>query len=347
MRKALHLVILLGSLAWAGYVLAQANIPAAWASLSTHASGSQRWMLAALFVLPSLFAYWVDTHGWIATFGSRRPDVPFGRLFSIRLAGEAVNQSTPFMSLGGEPVKALLVSAEGESTSQGSTAVGAARFVMTLAQVVYVALAVALGLWSLPPSSHRALWAFGVFPGAVGVILAGLVIARLATPARWRQAVRGHRVVRKHQEGVSVATGILDFWRHHPREFGVAFACSLAGWAAMSAEFVLVARVLGHPLRWTDALAMEGLMNSITMATFFLPGNLGSQETGLVYLSGMYGLGGPFGAMMVVLRRLREIMWIFLGLGLLAALSGRGVRRRAAASSAAPPRGAAGQGEAS
>ena len=55
-------------------------------------------------------------------------------------------------------------------------------------------------------------------------------------------------------------------------------------------------------------------MNSVTMATFFIPGNLGSQEAGLLFVSGLFGMGGAFGALMVVFRRLREVAWIEVGL---------------------------------
>jgi hypothetical protein len=90
----------------------------------------------------------------------------------------------------------------------------------------------------------------------------------------------------------------------------------------VAGEFCLVGQVLGVPISWWDALALEALMNSVTMATFFVPGNIGSQEAGLVFLSGLYGLGSPFGAVMVVLRRLREVLWILFGFGCLAVLGG-------------------------
>jgi hypothetical protein len=132
-----------------------------------------------------------------------------------------------------------------------------------------------------------------------------------------------HPRVAPHRDALQVIRQVLDFWRNHPRQCASAFAYFLCAWAVVALEFVIVARVLGRPLSWEQALALEGLMNSITMATFFIPGNLGSQEAGLIYLSALFGLTAPFGALMVVLRRLREVIWIAVGFVCLAVQGSR------------------------
>src|SRR5437660_2095532 len=119
MRILARLLLLVAALAWAAFVLVRADLPAAWAALAQSTSAGQRWLLVGLFLIPSGIALWLDTHGWLACFGADRPQVPFSRLATIRLAGEAVNQATPFLSLGGEPVKAVLLVQEGATGAQG------------------------------------------------------------------------------------------------------------------------------------------------------------------------------------------------------------------------------------
>ena len=302
MRHLVKWLILAESLVWAAAVLIQADLPGAWHDVVLTTSPLQRGLLAILFLIPAGLACWVETHGWIATFGARRPGISFSRLFCIRLAGEAVNQATPFMSLGGEPVKAMLVAAETEAIQESAASVAAARFVMTLAQVLLVSLGLVVGYGPLHTSSG-ALVGFGLFPLLLGAFMLFLLAAYLVVPASARKR-------------------LLE----HPRQFAWALGCFVLGWAAMGLEFWVVARILGVPLTLLQAVALEGLMNSVTMATFFIPGNLGSQEAGLLFLGRLFALG-PVGALMVVLRRGREVLVILLGLLCLAVLGGGAMMR--------------------
>lgn len=335
MRNLLKVVILTAALAAAAFVLFQADLPGAWESLCRTTSASQRWLVCGLFLLPTAASYWLDTHGWIYSFGAARPRASFWRLFWIRLAGEALNQATPLMSLGGEPVKAMLLPEGDRAEAAGATSVMSAKFVMTLAQSAYVVWGIALAL-AAAPGHLPVLARFGLFPLMLGAVLVALLLLSFLLPARLRRAQADHPRLAKYRLGGSLVRQVLDFWRVNPRDFALAFVCFLAGWAVVAAEFWVVARVLGVPLTAREALALEALMNSVTMATFFIPGNVGSQEAGLLYLAGLYGLGTPFGAVMVVLRRAREVLWIGMGLGSLAVLGERSQLRAADSQSLEP-----------
>ena len=121
MRKLLKIALVVAALAWAGLVLVQADLPAAWHVLTGATSAGARWAILCGFLVPSAVSCWLDAHGWLAAFGGRKPGVGFGRLLSIRVAGEAVNQATPLLSLGGEPVKAMLLSANGGYSPETTT----------------------------------------------------------------------------------------------------------------------------------------------------------------------------------------------------------------------------------
>ncbi len=249
-----------------------------------------------------------------------------GFLKSLRqTAGEAVNQATPLLSLGGEPVKAVLVAAETDAGQESAASVAAARFVMTLAQVLLVTLGLVVGFGRLR-STPGSLVGFALFPMALGVFMVGLLVGYLVVPASFRQQLLANPRLAGLRDGMRLIGGVLSFWRVHPRQFLRALLCFVLGWSAMGLEFWAVARVLRIPLSPVQAIALEGLMNSVTMATFFIPGNLGSQEAGIMFLARLFGLG-PVGALMVVLRRGREVLLILLGLLCLAVLGGGAMTR--------------------
>src|SRR5438046_9492934 len=65
------------------------------------------WRILIVIAFPFTIVNVLDTLGWRFAFRSDR--VPFGALFSARLAGEAFNLTTPTASVGGAAVKAWLI----------------------------------------------------------------------------------------------------------------------------------------------------------------------------------------------------------------------------------------------
>ena len=317
MRKLLSILLVVGSLACGAWVMAPADRPGAGRHVAHPPGARAPWLLLMALILPAGAAACFHTWGWAYAFGKDGSGTTWSRLFGIRLAGEAVNQVTPFLSLGGEPLKAVLFTQGGGEALKGASAVMAARLVMTAAQVVLVLAAVLLS-WSRFPDA--VLLAFVAFPALVGLGILKFSLVRFWFPRRWRTWLLERPFVPRYREGFRAFSSVLGFWQEHPRECLAAFTCFLIGWLAPAAEFWLVAAALGQPLSFLDCLVLEGLMTSVNMATFFIPGNLGSQEAGLLYISNLYRFTTPVGPLMVVIRRVREILWIALGLVFLSVL---------------------------
>jgi len=323
MRQLLKLMVLAASLTWAVIVIARADFPTAWGDLCHRTSASQRGVLLALFFVPSAIFQWLDTCGWRAVYARSSAAPSFGRLYSIWLAGEAVNQATPVLPLGGEPVKALLIRTLGHSGTDAAASILSARTAMILAQVLFTLSALTLALGT---ARAQAQWlsSLAVFPAVLGGVIAITLGGALVAPREVRRRV-GRRIGTGRGGKLVVAAGAaLRGCRKDPAAFVAALCWFVAGWAVVSGEFWLVARVLGRPLSITQALELEGMMNAICMATFFIPGNLGSQEAGLLFVSGLFQAGSPAGAVMLILRRVREAAWVGAGLACLAHLGGGG-----------------------
>jgi len=63
-----------------------------------------------ILLIPSTIMYVVEAYGWKITLGPSAKHLPFWRVLAIRTAGEVVNMTTPTAYVGGEPVKAYLLS---------------------------------------------------------------------------------------------------------------------------------------------------------------------------------------------------------------------------------------------
>lgn len=327
MLKLLKPAVLVASLAWAIVIIARADFPAVWGELCHRTSGSQRGVLLALFFVPSALFQWLDTHGWRGVYGKSAGGMSFARLFSIWLAGEAVNQATPVLPLGGEPVKALLIRSQGLSGTEAAASILSARTAMILAQVLFTLGALSLALATAQSQAGR-LSSLAVFPAVLGAGMALALSGVLLAPPQVRRGVGARLGTGRLRKLAAAAVSAVDGCRANPAGFAAALLWFAAGWAVVAGEFWLVAQVVGRPLSVLQALELEGMMNAVCMATFFIPGNLGSQEAGLLFVSGLFQSGSPLGAVMLILRRVREAAWIGAGLVCLAHLGGGGTVRR-------------------
>ena len=73
------------------------------------------------------------------------------------------------------------------------------------------------------------------------------------------------------------------------------------------------------------SIAIAALTVFIKGGTFFIPGSLGAQEGGYTLLLMSFGYSEVTGLTFALIRRLREILWIVVGLVCLAALKGQDV----------------------
>lgn len=272
------------------YLVISAGVPQAWSRATADLSPWGQLLLIGALALPVLIAYCFHTAAWSFAFGREGAGMGWGRLFSIRLAGEAVNQVTPLLPLGGEPVKALLYAAGGGCLARGAVSVLATRLVMTFGQVILVFAAVAIA-FTQRSDQVASLAALAAFPLFVGVNLILTPALLLFAGRRLRERLGRIWIIRRNRAGLQAIARAANFWREQPRACLLVFVYSLA--------------------------------------TFFIPGNLGSQEAGILYLCQLYA-PGPLAPVMTVIRRLREVIWIAAGLAVLALIGMRPARIRPA-----------------
>ena len=128
----------------------------------------------AIFVilLPLVLVYGLEAYGWQLTLGSLAPRVGFLRLFAIRMAGEAINVTTPTGYVGGEPMKAYLLQRYGVNLVDGLASVVTAKTTLVLAQILFMLMGVGLTVWILGSSNYDLLAALV----SVGMLALGLFL---------------------------------------------------------------------------------------------------------------------------------------------------------------------------
>lgn len=281
-------------------------------------------MLAIL--LPSLLMYVLEAYGWRVTLGTWAKDVPFWRLLAIRTAGEVVNMTTPTAYVGGEPLKAFLLKRQGVPLVEGLASVVTAKTTMTIAQILFILAGIGLGFWLLEAggSAGQTITAGLV---SVGLLLFGVgafVLVQRHGMFSWILKIlrfiglRLQSLESREQKLLELDRTIAHFYSHRRSAFLLSTGLFLLGWLAEALEVFVMVLCLGQPITVLSAVAIGALSVFIKGGTFFIPGSLGAQDAGNLFLLTTFGYGDVTGITFALLRRFREFVWIALGLACLA-----------------------------
>ncbi len=284
-----------------------------------------------VMLIPSVIMYVVEAYGWKVTLGPSAKDIPFWRVLVIRTAGEVVNVTTPAAYVGGEPLKAHLLRKHHVPMEEAFTSVIIAKTTMTIAEVLFILLGIALSVWLLggSESSGQTVPAALLSVGLLASVTAAFVFVQRQGLFIWLlEFVRkiGLKIayLEKREEQLrSLDRAILGFYRHRRPAFCASTGLFFLGWIAEALEVYVIIYYLGGPAMALSAIAIGALSVFIKSSTFFIPGSLGAQDGGNLLLLNAFGYSDVTGITFALLRRFRELVWIGLGLLCLALVGGQ------------------------
>jgi uncharacterized protein (TIRG00374 family) len=272
-----------------------------------------------LLLLPYGVVTWLEAWSWKYILVDTPARTTVGRLFWLRLGGEALNQLTPTASLGGEPFKASRLQADGVPLEVASASVVIMKGILVLSLVLYIFVGLALAPVYLPEAAKHMLF---LCLAALGLAAAGIVFVVVQ---RWEPFGNSFRFLdrrgwlphflRDHEGFLEdLDTAMSQFYRQYPSRAALAFFLFFLSWLLHSVEVYLIFWLLGHPISWGMAVCLDALAMLFTALGFFIPAAMGVQEGGNILLALGFKLGFDLGAAFSILRRIREAFWLCLGL---------------------------------
>lgn len=296
--------------AWFVYRAGPSEIARAFATLG--------WM-APVALLPFGLVYVLDTLGWRFAFGQEPPrGVGFATLMRIRWAGEAINSVFASAYIGGEAVKVYFLQKRGVPTMDAASSVVAGKTAQILAQVAFLAIGAFAGAANLPSDSPAR-------PGMLAVTVGAMVTVAMVFWLQQRGMFgtlldlanrlpfRIQRLTRRGDSLRRLDQRIFDFYRKDRRHFVMSTLTYFAGWMADTLEILIVSHLLGMPVDWSQALAIEAFISVAKALGIFVPGALGVQETGVVFLFYLFGLPSTLGVSYAIIRRGRDVVYALIG----------------------------------
>lgn len=280
----------------------------------------------AAILLPSVAMYVIEAYGWKVTLGPFARLIPFWRLLIIRTAGEVVNMTTPAAYMGGEPLKAYMLRRHHIPMVQGLASVVIAKTTMTIAEVVFILLGIALAFWLLggSGSSGQVVAAALLSVGLLSFGVAGFLFVQHRGLFTWvlerlrRFGLRIQFLEAKEEQLRSLDRTILEFYTGSRGAFCASSLLFLMGWLAEALEVFVILYYLEGSASLPTAVSIGALSVFIKGGTFFIPGSLGAQDAGNLLLLRAFDYSDVTGMTFALLRRFRELVWIVIGLFCLA-----------------------------
>ena len=275
------------------------------------------WFPAVLLV--ALLWHITNSIAWSFAFAPEAFRPSLRTLFMAKLAGEAVNQVTPLANLGGEPVKAFLLTHQSPaSRALASVVVNKTGQVFTGLMFTVIGLGLVAAQWDLP---HALPLPIKLGLGGLGITALLLLFALYKKQrtmfssllAVLRRLGLGEFVKRQMDRAVRTDASIARFYRDHKIRFFLVMAFHAMGWMLGACETYIILKVLGASVDFEIAFLITSLTVIINCLFFFMPSNIGVLEGGQVFLFMTMGLNPALGLSLAIAKRMRKIFWISLG----------------------------------
>ena len=316
MSRTLRLALFLLGVAVFGYLVTQIGI----GQLASD-EGRTGFMFVPIVLLYSL-VYACSARAWQLTMGeSNRPS--FWRTYAVTISAGALNFLTPVVNAGGEPFRvAALAPWLGTRRAAGSVILH--RMLHSFAYVLVWFTAIVLAFALLPRETPNAVL---IMLGVVGLVLL-CILALIMSAHRsgvlerllnWMGRVPllrrlAARLEPKRTMLVELDQQITEFYHRQPRRFVQAILLEYLSRCIFMVEIVLIVASLGYRLSYLSAFAIGGLEGLAGNLLFVVPFEIGAREGAYVALFSLFGMDPQLGLYTSLVSRIRDFVWIGLGL---------------------------------
>ncbi len=289
-------------------------------------------LLRAGLYLPAVIGVWIFIYAFnawafqiIVNSGKHDKHLSFKHAYKLTVSGFAFSYTTPF-GFGGGPYRVMELSSYiGVPRAMSSVVLYSMTHIFShiclwssaavLFAVVYTEKMTPF-LWSLF-AAYIALLVVVVFifhlcykRGVIVKLFKPLLHMPLAK--RWAR-----KFYATHAEDMQKVDDNIAYLHSQPRAFYSSLLFEYVARVINALEYYFILLSLGVNLTFWDALLVLAFSSLVGNILFFLPMQLGAREGGLSLIVKILGLSAPgLGVITSLYTRVRELVWIFIGVGL-------------------------------
>ena len=274
--------------------------------------------IVTVFSLVSFSIFWVaayriipitiDALGWRQLF-ARGTKPCFSELVKARWLAESVNTLLPVGQIGGHYLRARIIGKSNKSGNESSATVMVDFTIGLWTQIVFTIL----GLILLLQSTGRQNGAMGIMVGVVVafVLVSGFFFSQkaglfgfIAYSINW--LLRKKKSSDLFGNARNLDQKITEIYGRKVKLF-TCLVWRLVGWITKSGENWLFLYFAGVPITIWNAIILESISTAFRSAAFFIPGGLGIQDGGLLFIGALLGLGPDNILALALAKRFREL----------------------------------------
>lgn len=252
-------------------------------------------------------------------------DLPFGSVLRLTITGYVINYITPFVALGGEPYRILLLK-PALGIRKATSSVLLYSLMHMFSHVLFWLASIVL-IVAVVPLNSLMLMGCGIML-VVGVLL-GLWFIRVykrgvtVSTFRWLEKipfVKKKAAVffqEKREALYEIDEQIRILYAERKSRFYASLALEFVARVVGCAEIYFTARAIGLDMSITESLIVSSGSSLFANLIFFFPMQLGTREGGLALALQSIGMPAAAGLFIGIVVRIRELVWIIIGLLLL------------------------------
>lgn len=285
------------------------------------------WFPAVVFLW--FFIYLLNTCSWysIINDGENRSKVPFWKVYKFTVTGFALNYTTPVGLMGGEPYRIMEL----------KPYVGVSK--ATSSVILYVMMHI---------FSHFWFWFFSVFlfigmyPDKINLLCGSLLAfvfslclfvfylffkgykngfafraIRLLTHLPFVRKWASNFVNEKKDTLERIDAQIAELHKQRKGTFYLSLFLEFFARIVGCVEIYFILLMMTPDVNFLDCILIQAFSSLFANALFFSPMQLGAREGGLAIITSTLSLKSGFGLTTGLITRLREMIWIVIGLWLL------------------------------
>lgn len=272
-----------------------------------------------LVILNSSLWMLAYTTAWKLYFTDEHHRIPFFSLLRIKLCGEAVNFITPLGFVLGDSVRVMLLhrffGPEARLRSvvvdRATHSVAAQFFCLTGLLFVFTQN-INFPMWLLAVMFVVYLVILSFMLSLIFNMLSGRGLGFFEPLFRWAQI---HHYFPRVFEHLETLREDMEYYRDKPkRPFVAAFLYHLAGRYLGAIEILVISYFFNGEWLFGFSMLLAAMTSFFSIVFGFIPGALGVIETVYAHFFELYGFLPEYGLTVQIIRRLRVVFWVVVGI---------------------------------
>lgn len=269
-----------------------------------------------------ILIYFLNAAAWYVIIGEEAKKIGFLKIYFTTIGGFAINYITPFVMLGGEPYRVFVLRKHiGTSQSVASVTIFTLMHMLShfalwllaipflliyyysalshFVWVVYLVFIFLLSLLYFFITRHEK----GFFTPII-VLIYKLPIIKSIIPKneKWSKGI------------LEVDEKIKNFYVNKKRDFYLSFLLEFLSRIVASVEFWFALHAIDINITLVDSLLINAGISFLLNIIFFMPLELGAREGSLYLVFKILTIGSGEAIYISLVNRIRELVWIFIGL---------------------------------